>query len=86
MVLPLSVNIRQQKPESLGDGWEKDDSKGITKQFRLFGLTNSVPVYERQIRQNETECGGGVLGVLSLALYSRADGAQLKFDYLTPYI
>ncbi len=50
------------KPESLGDGWKKDDSKGITKKFRLFGLTNSVPVYERYIREKGTECGGGIYG------------------------
>jgi len=29
----------------------------ITKRCRLFGLTNRALVYERYIREKETECG-----------------------------
>ncbi len=32
--------------------------KGFTKRSRLFGLTFSALEYERQIREEETECGG----------------------------
>ncbi len=41
--LAVTAKYSSTKPESLGDGWDKDDSNGITKKFCLFGLTNSAP-------------------------------------------
>jgi hypothetical protein len=57
--------------------------RGVTKICRQFRVANGAPVYERKIREKETECEGCGL---SLAEYSCAHGAQLNyFDYLTPY-
>jgi hypothetical protein len=65
----------------------QDDSQGATKKFRLFGLTNSVPVYERYISEKETECGGGGgVGYHWLSLAVRKEPPQLNLDDLTPYI
>ncbi len=65
-------------PESLGNGWEKEGylkespipspsrpsrrQSGCHKEISSFGLTSSVPVYERYIREKGTECGGGGYG------------------------
>ncbi len=56
-------------------------SQGITKRCRLSWLTNSALVYG-------PNAGGGEVGLRNLTAneYSCAQGAQINFGDLTPYL
>jgi hypothetical protein len=56
-------------------------AQGHAKKYQR--LTNSALVYERHIREKETECVGCVL---SLAVNSCGHVTQLNFDDLTPFM
>jgi hypothetical protein len=55
-------------------------TRGITKICRLSWLINSALVYEHKCR------GRGSCGILANEYLQMYTGAQINFEYLTPYL